>query len=159
MAAARHNLTRRALLGVGVGAWALGGGEAGASLAASARRARSGLAGDDPVRLRFGRALHALRRAEARLAAFKAAEARLPPERRAFPACKDLEERFGRLEDLRCAALRRLLAAPAPDIPALALMLELAVADRAWELAGAEDCLALIAADARRMAGPGPTDR
>jgi hypothetical protein len=143
MAAARHNLTRRALLGVGVGAWA----------PLAARGPGRGLGGRPGtlLRLRWERAVAALRRAEARLAAFKAAEARLPPRRRAFPACKDLEEHFGRLEDLRCAALRQLLQAPAPDVRALALKLELAVADRAWELDGCEACLVSCAADARLL--------
>ncbi|MGA9580898.1 MAG: hypothetical protein WBR13_02880 [Allosphingosinicella sp.] len=75
----------------------------------------------------------------------------LPAERRAFPACRPLERRFGDLDDVRFAALRRLLRLPAPDLAALALKLELAVADQAWELTGAEDCLADIAADARRL--------
>jgi hypothetical protein len=86
------------------------------------------------------------------VAAFRAQEALLPPARRAFPACEDLEQRFGDLDDRRFAALRRLLRLPAPDLAALALKLDLAVADQAWELTGAEDCLATIAADARRLA-------
>jgi hypothetical protein len=87
-----------------------------------------------PLRRRWNRTLAAYRRAEARVAAFKAAEALLPPERRAYPACEDLEQRFGDLDDRRFAALRRLLRLPAPDLPALALKLDLAVADQAWEL-------------------------
>jgi hypothetical protein len=85
------------------------------------------------------------------VAGFKAAEARLPEERRAFP-CEDLEEEFGRLDGLRLAALRRLLRRPAPDIAALALKLELALADLAWEVEGCETCLAAAAGDARRLA-------
>jgi hypothetical protein len=85
------------------------------------------------------------------VAAFKAEEALLPAARRAFP-CEDLEEGFGRLDSLRFAALRRLLRLPAPDLAALSLKLDLAVADQAWELTGAEDCLAGLAADARRLA-------
>jgi hypothetical protein len=87
------------------------------------------------------------------MAAFKARERLLPPERRAFPACRDLEERFGDLNELRHAALRRLLRIPSPDIAALALKLELVVADQAWELVDTETCLEAIAADARRLAG------
>lgn len=86
------------------------------------------------------------------MAAFKAEVALLPRERRAFPACRPLEQRFGDLDDRRFAALRRLLRLPAPDLAALSLKLDLAVADQAWELTGAEDCLAAIAADARRLA-------
>jgi hypothetical protein len=85
------------------------------------------------------------------VAAFKAAEALLPAERRAFPACLGLEEEFGRLDSLRLAAMRRLFRLASPDLPALALKLELAVADRAWELEGCETCLAAMAGDARRL--------
>lgn len=111
--------------------------------------ARSDASG--PSRRRWDRALAAYRRAEARVAAFKAEEARLPAGRRAFP-CEDLEDRFGALDGLRLAALRRLLHAPAPDLAAIALKLELAVADPAWELTGCETCLEAIQADARRLA-------
>jgi hypothetical protein len=90
------------------------------------------------------------------VAAFEAEEAGLPAERRAL-ACEALEERFERLDTLRLAAVRRLLRLLAADLPALALKLELAVAEPAWEDSGSEDCLALIAADARRMlAGKAP---
>jgi hypothetical protein len=54
----------------------------------------------------------------------------------------------------RPAALRRLLAVPAPDILALALKIELAVADQAWELTGADTFLPALAADARRLCLP-----
>lgn len=104
-----------------------------------------------PSRRRWDRALAAYRRAEARVAAFRAEEARLPAGRRAFP-CEDLEDRFGAVDGLRLAALRRLLQAPAPDLAAIALKLELAVADLAWELTGCETCLEAVQADARRLA-------
>jgi hypothetical protein len=91
-----------------------------------------------------------LRRAEARVAAFEAEEALLPAERR-VSAADALEERFGRLDSLRLAAVRRLLRLPAADLPALALKLDIAVAEQAWENSGSEGCLAVIAADARRM--------
>ena len=182
MAPARHNLTRRALLGAGVGACALpaaaacgngaadpffsfGPGSAGPepaegskpSLPSQERRALRQAQGeraaeDRDLRARWSRALAACRRAEARVAAFKAAEAQLPAERRAFPACAPLEEEYGRLDSLRLAALRRLLRHPAPDLAALSLKLDLAVADSAWELDGCETCLEAMAADARRLA-------
>jgi hypothetical protein len=85
------------------------------------------------------------------VATFKAGEALLPAERREWPACRELEERFGELDGLRLAALRRLFKIPAPDIAALALKLELAVCDQAWELTGCESCLAAMADDARRL--------
>jgi hypothetical protein len=93
------------------------------------------------------------RRAEARVAAFKAAEALLPPERREWPAVQPLEERLGDLDSLRLAVLRRLFQVPAPNLEALALKLELVVADQAWELERGEACLAAMADDARRLAG------
>ena len=146
MAAGRHNLSRRALLGVGVGACAVAGGGRGAAVPFAP--------GSGPVlsasASSWDRAVAALRRAEARVAAFEAEEALLPAERRAF-ACDALEKRFERLDKLRLAAVRRLLRLPAPDLPALALKLDLAVAEQAWEDSGSEDCLALIAADARRI--------
>jgi hypothetical protein len=61
------------------------------------------------------------------VAAFKAEEKRLPAALRAWPACADLEQRFGHLDERACperlpcrqskglAALRRLLRLPAPD--------------------------------------------
>ena len=86
------------------------------------------------------------------MAAFKAEEALLPPERREWAAVKPLEERFGDLDSLRLAALRRLFRIPAPDLAALSLKLDLALADQAWELEGCEGCLAAMAEDARRLA-------
>jgi len=184
VAAGRHNLTRRALLGAGVGACAPLGG---AALATG----RFGTASDPtPFALslskgppsspssqgkkalrqaqgereegnaatlcrRWTRTLAAYRRAEARVAGFKAQEALLPEARRAWPACRDLEESFGALDSRRFAALRRLLRLPAPDLPALALKFDLAVADQAWELTCCETCFEAIAADARRLARGG----
>jgi hypothetical protein len=90
------------------------------------------------------------------VASFKAAEALLPAERRAYPACRPLEEEFGRLDSLRLAALSRLFRLPAPDLPALALKLRLAVADQAWERTGCESCLAAMADDAHRLSSRRP---
>ena len=113
MAARRHNLTRRALLGAGVGACAIGGGSALAGEAAAAGGAGGGGGGEAPApgqapeaaaAGRWSRTLAAYRRAEARVAAFKAEEALLPPERREWPAVRALEERFGDLDSLRLAA-------------------------------------------------------
>ncbi len=146
MAAGRHNLSRRALLGAGVGACAVAGGGRGAAVPISPdlERARSGSARS------WDRAVAALRRAEARVAAFEAEERLLPAEQREV-AADALEERFERLDKLRLAAVRRLLRLPAADLPALALKLEIAVAEQAWEDSGSQDCLILIAADARRI--------
>jgi hypothetical protein len=144
MAAGRHNLTRRALLGV----------VAGACVAPSASRAEGRPLAAVPAsrRRRWEAALAAFRRAEARLAGFGAYVARLAPERRAFPACEPLEERFNDLECARLAALRRLLRAPAPDFPALSLKIDLAIDDDIASDTDAEPCLAALKADGRRLA-------
>ena len=180
MVAGRHNLTRRALLGAGVALpVALGGGGGGAtafsrdpfglssskpSLFLSHPREEEEEAlrqaqgerdrGEAERRSRWHRAVARFRRAEARLAAFKRAEARLPAAAREWPQVEPLERRFGDLDDVRLAALRRLLRVPAPDLAALSLKLDLVIADAAWELTGCETCLAAIAADARRLAAP-----
>jgi len=178
MAAGRHNLSRRAVLGVVAGACAshplAAMGAAGISdpfgpgpdpglskpcpspAAGESREALRQAQGEREARSRaagrWTRALAAFRRAEARIAAFLRAEALLPPAARAFPACAPLEERFNDLECTRLAALRRLLRVPAPDLAALALKLELAVDDQAWELTGAEEYLGALKDDARRLA-------
>ena len=178
MAATRHNLSRRAVLGAGVGACVapLAGPAAaplptpfGVGLSNPSPASPPALEGRSALRQaqgervredalctqRWNRTLAAYRRAEARVAAFKADEAKLPPARRAYPACSDVEERFGALDSRRFAALRRLLRLAAPDVAALALKLDLAVADMAWELTGCETCLETLAADARRLASRG----
>ena len=146
MAAGRHNLSRRALLGAGVGACAVAGGGRGAAVPLAPVSGPN----SSSTRRSWDRAVAALRRAEARVAAFEAEEALLTPERREL-ACEALEERFEQLDKLRLAAVRRLLRLAAADLPALVLKLDLAVAEQAWEDSGSEDCLALIAADGRRI--------
>lgn len=146
MAAGRHNLSRRAVLGVGVGACAFAGGDRAAPLASAAAPGSA----PDSFRRSWELAVAAWRRAEARVAAFEAEERLLPAERRGL-ACEALEGRFEQLDKLRLAAVRRLLRLPAADLPALVLKLDLAVAEQAWEDSGSEDCLAVIAADARRI--------
>jgi hypothetical protein len=49
----------------------------------------------------------------------------------------------------------RLLRAPAPDLPALALKIDLTVDDQAWELTAAAPCLAALKADADRLGRSG----
>jgi hypothetical protein len=148
MAAGRHNLTRRALLGAGAAAPFVHD----LHIVHFMHTARPEPA-DIALRLRWTRALAAFRRAEAQLAAFKAAEARLPARMREWPHVRPLERKFGDLEDVRLAALGRLFRLPAPDLAALALKLDLAVVDLAWELTGCETCLEAMAADARRLSG------
>lgn len=101
----------------------------------------------------WSRALAAYSQAEAKLAAFRRHVESLPSAARAFPECEPLDDRFDDLECARLAALRRLLALPAPDLPALALKISRIVGDQAWELSNAEPALAALKADARRLCG------
>ena len=78
-----------------------------------------------------------------------AADQHLAPDERDTPA-EAPADRTARL-----AALRRLLQAPAPDLPALSLKIDFAVDDAAWELTGAETSLAALKADGRRFAHRG----
>lgn len=55
---------------------------------------------------------------------------------------------LGRFND----TLRHLLRTPAPHLPALAAKLAAANRHAAWELTGAETCIAVLARDARRLA-------
>ena len=94
-------------------------------------------------------ALGALRRAEEEIAAFK----RVEPRGASFEAQWEMDEAFS---DLACAqnrAVERLLLVPAPDVAALAVKLALAVEEMAWELPEGEAGMAMLAADAARLAG------
>ena len=162
MTAARHNPTRRALLGAAFGAPVLlaGGG--------AARPGR---------RRRWDRALAGLRLAEAAVAAYRARDylpaheihaairGRWPipydfaADPKAWAAVsaslagfQPFEDRLNALGSARDAALKRLLRAPAPDLPALALKIELAVDEEVATLAGGEPCLAALKADGWRLA-------
>ena len=172
MAAGRHNLTRRALLGAAAGVpltaacGPLARGHVllhvplpAVPLAPVPHSGRACPDGDmyeymsppPKARTRWTRALAGFRRAEDRLAAFRAYEASLPAAARAYPACEPLEERSGELESARLAAVRRLLRAPAPDLPALALKIALAVDEEIAFFSGGEACLAAVKADALRL--------
>jgi hypothetical protein len=160
MAAGRHNLTRRALLGAVVGASALPGAVVGASAlpgavagAATLPGARGAHAAD--ARRPWERALAAFRRAEARLDARRAYEAGLPAALRAFPLSEQLDEVFNDLACARLRALQRLLQVPAPDLGTLSLKVDLIVDEEVATLHGDERCLAVLKADARRLAQGG----
>jgi hypothetical protein len=167
MAAARHNPTRRALLGAAVALPAILGGRAVAAQAAG---------GAD--RAKWDRALTAYRRAEAAVGAFRVRE--YHPAHLAFAAVRDrwsmpydftadreawaavsaamadfepVEDRINDLESAQTAALKRLLRIPAPDLPALALKIELIVDQDVATLDGGERCLAVLKADGQRLAG------
>ena len=163
MAAARHNPTRRAVLG------------AAASLPAWLAAAPAVAQGR--METRWDRALAAYRRAETVLAAyyrnvagpaerrFQMVRGRWPQDcdftaeleakaelAKAWEANEAIEHRFGDLACARLTALRRLLRAPAPDLPALALKIELVVDHEVATLDGGEQCLAVLKADGMRLA-------
>jgi hypothetical protein len=152
MAAGRHNLTRRALLGAAAGVPLAGDMYLYVS-PSSSLLSPSSAGGQSTSDCPFSRALAAYRRADANLAAFRAYEAALPAAARAFPACAPLEERGNDLESSRLDAVRRLLRAPAPDLPALALKIALAIDDEIAFFSGGDTCLAAVKADAQRLCG------
>lgn len=170
MAAARHNPTRRALLGAAVFAPVL------AAAAGDAGPPGGGAAG--PRRGRWDWALAALREAEAAVAAYRARtylpayeiehaiRGRWPipydfaadPQaqaaiRAAMAEFQPFEDRLNALDILRETALDRLLRTPAPDLSALALKIELIVDEEVATLAGGERCLAVLKTDGWRLAG------
>jgi hypothetical protein len=63
------------------------------------------------------------------------------------------EALYDRLGDRHDAAVKRLLATPAPDCGALAVKLETLFGEQAWEMRGGELLLAAVLRDARRFAG------
>ena len=163
MAAARHNPTRRALLGAAFFAPVV--------LGRAGSAASGGLA-------RWGRALAAWQRAGVAVAEYRnreylpAHEAQTAIRRRwpvaydfaadpdawaaasaALAAFQPFEDRLNALEDLQDRALKRLLRTPAPDLPALALKIEFSVDEEVATLAGGERCLAVLKADGWRLAG------
>lgn len=133
MAVAQHKPSRRALLGAAVALPLLG--RAGAIAVA---------ANPEPWR----RALAAFEAAEAELRAFERQTAGAPWEEQ-----EAIEEGYGDRLGAMYAALRRLLRLPAPDIPALATKIALAVDHEVGTLDGGEACLAALKRDARRLAG------
>lgn len=122
MAAARHNLTRRAVLGAAAGMPAF--------MAANGAAAW-------PSSRRWNAALVAFRQAQARLACL----ARETPDELLYD-----------LECFRIDALRRLLGVPAPDLRSLSLKVDLTVDEEVATLTGGATCLAALKADARRLA-------
>ncbi|HEX8127156.1 MAG TPA: hypothetical protein VF548_16390 [Allosphingosinicella sp.] len=92
-------------------------------------------------------ALSAFREAEGALRAFLDRTAGAPDEAQEAVEA-EMDER---LDALGPALLRR-LAAPAPDLEALAVKIETIVTHEAWSTSGSEECLADVARDARRLA-------
>src|SRR5687768_2910610 len=138
MAAARHNPTRRTVLG--------------AAVAVPVWLVAAPVAAGEKAQTRWARSLASYWRAEAALVAYSRDVAK--PSERIFQAIRDrwpaaydfaanleaqvemstawdasapVEQHFNDLECARLAALRHLLRAPAPDLPALAVKIELAV--------------------------------
>lgn len=164
MAAARNNLSRRAVLGAAfVAPVMLAAAEARPPHAAGKRR--------------WDLALAAVRRAEAKAETFRVHHAH--PADRAYhairahwPAGYDFsadaeaqaaltaalaahepyEERLGDLVYAHSAAIKRLLLTPAPDWKALAIKIALAVDHEVVELEGGDRCMAALKADALRIA-------
>ena len=66
----------------------------------------------------------------------------------------ELDDRFDDFLGAFYGALRCLMHTPAPDIPALAMKIALAVDHEVGALIGGERCLAALKADARRLAPP-----
>ena len=50
-------------------------------------------------------------------------------------------------------ATERMLLVPAPDLPALAAKIALAIDEQAWELPRGEACMARLVRDSRRLCG------
>ncbi len=61
------------------------------------------------------------------------------------------EERFGDAIVVFNHSLKKLLRTPAPDLPALALKIDLTVDHEVAELTGGGACLAALKRDARRL--------
>jgi len=164
MSAEGNNLTRRAVLGAAFAAPAVLGDCAAAPAAAATQR--------------WDRALAALGRARAAELAFRdgpmaaaeraweAVRARWPRDhdfaadpaaeavlRAAFAAHGRWEARLNDLEAAYQRAIQLLLLVPAPDLPALAAKIELAVDHEVWENEDGERCMAALKADGWRLGG------
>jgi hypothetical protein len=95
---------------------------------------------------RWRRALASYRAAEAEVRGFERATAG-----RSFEEAARLEGLYGDLGDAMYSALRRLLRAPAPDVAALAVKLELVVEHEVGTLEGGEACFEALLGDALRL--------
>jgi hypothetical protein len=101
----------------------------------------------DPVRNDEDRYFFAVTNWDRALARFRRAEAAVDAA-----AGEPDEDRYDALLGRFNDALRRLLRIPAPNLPALAAKLAAANRHTAWELTGAETCMAALACDTRRLA-------
>ena len=147
MAAREHRVSRRALLGAAVATTLLARHPA----LACPQETQGRRAGPDQA----GRAARwTLKQAQGRerwndaVARFRRAEAVLKAA-----AHEPDEDRYGDLVVAFYRALRKLLRIPAPDLPALALKIDLTIDHEVGELTGGERCMAALKPDARRLAG------
>ena len=140
MASGEHSCTRRALLGVAVGARVL-------TLPSLAAWAPSSAEMGEGSEGRWPSAVAALNEAEAGMRAAEGGTAG------SWEAQCAMDELFSDRVVLFNRAAERLLRVPAPDSKALALKLALAIDEQAWELPDGEECMAALKRDAARLAG------
>lgn len=171
MAAGEHSCTRRALLGAAVAVPLAaassspspsGGGQGGGvrtpgvgdGVGAPSPQPSPGR-GEGAYR-RWARAVAGVERAEGEMAAFSRAEAAMGA--RSFAAQWELDEAFSDLVVGFNDALRRLMHTPAPNLPALAAKIALAVDHDVATLSGGERCMAALKRDSKRLcAAPTPS--
>ena len=131
MSVTEHNPSRRALLGAAV-ALPLLGGRDGFEEAPPPRFTRSPSPANAGEDLRWRQRLAAYRVAEAAVRECERRTSGAPWEEQ-----EAVEEEYGDRLGALYAALRRLMRAPAPDLPALAVKIELAIDQEVATLTGA----------------------
>jgi hypothetical protein len=151
MAGRDHNDTRRAVLGAALVVPVQDAVENAVEGAVEGADADMGAAPPDAAS--WHRALADMARAEAVLDGFCKA---CREEGLVFADQGELDDRFGDFLGAFYFALRCLMRTPAPDIPALAAKIALAVDHEVGALTGGDLCLAALKADARRLAPPPP---
>jgi hypothetical protein len=149
MSVAEHNPSRRALLGAAAMLPLMGGSD-GADAAPRPLHHSPAANGPPP---RSGEDLWRRLLAEFRGASAAVAECERRTAGAPWAAQAAIEEEYGGRLDALYAALRRLLRAPAPDLAALAMKIELVIDHEVATLNGGEACLAALRRDARRFAG------
>jgi len=148
MAAADHNLSRRAVLGAAVVPLlarhpGLDPGSTGLPTPETERWIPDQVRNDG----KWERALAAFRAAEVELRHYETLTAGAPWEEQAA-----IEEAYGDRLDAMYAALRRLMRVRAPDLPGLATKIVLAVDHEVATLTGGEACMAALKRDVLRLA-------
>jgi hypothetical protein len=146
MAAREHKVSRRILLGAACAIPLIRhpGPDPGSTFSSQPPQGR-GI--PDQVRNDEAAASSTVTKYDRALAAFLIAEAAVNAA-----ASEPDEDRYNALVGRLNQALRRLLRTATPHLPALAAKLAVANRHVAWELTGAETCMAALARDARRLA-------